>query len=116
MPDLINGAVCVVDGKIYMVGGAIGGFNLFSTVKVYDPELDKWERKSDMPTPRAFFPAVTVNGRIYVFGGAKEYLDMVKREKTPPLSSVEVYDPTLEGEVVKANGKLPKTWGTIKAK
>ena len=44
---------CIVDGKIYAIGGEIGGFgNLsVSTVEMYDPKTDTWERKADMPTP-----------------------------------------------------------------
>jgi N-acetylneuraminic acid mutarotase len=38
-------------------------------VAVYDPEVDAWEKKADMPSARAA-PASVFDGKIYVFGGA----------------------------------------------
>ena len=43
---------CIVNGKIYAIGGEIEEFgNLsLSTVEMYDPKTDTWERRADMPT------------------------------------------------------------------
>ncbi len=70
-----------------------------------------------MLTPKSHFPAVVFDGRIYVFSGVKQNLNWIlDQPKLPPLSSIEVYDPKLQGEIVKDDGKIPKTWGTLKAK
>ncbi|WP_459195665.1 Kelch repeat-containing protein [Wukongibacter baidiensis] len=38
-------------------------------VEVYDPKLDTWTSKKDMPTKRPYASVVAVNGKIYVIGG-----------------------------------------------
>jgi hypothetical protein len=55
-------------------------------VEEYDPTIDTWTRKADMPTPRLFLTSVAVDGRIYAIGGVSN------TNETLPL--VEVYDPT----------------------
>ncbi len=64
-------AACVVDGKIYVIGGVIGstgGSGIF-TVEEYDPVTDTWTRKANMPTGRKGLSTSVVNGRIYAIGG-----------------------------------------------
>ena len=48
---------CVVNGKIYAIGGWIGEAPALGTVEEYNPATDTWTQKSDMPTPRSFFAA-----------------------------------------------------------
>ena len=76
----------VVDGKIYVIGG--GAKNVgpaYSAVEVYDPVTDKWEKKTDMPTPRWGVTTTVVNGKIYAIGGFAD--------GGIALPTVEVYDP-----------------------
>lgn len=74
-------ATAVVDNEIYLIGGTLfenlkwkpgkfvkGPYGL-STVEVYDPQTNTWQRGTDMPTPRHGAKAAVVNGIIYVFGG-----------------------------------------------
>jgi N-acetylneuraminic acid mutarotase len=46
-------STCVVDDKIYAVGGIpTKTWPAFSTVEEYDPVTDTWTKKGDMPVPR----------------------------------------------------------------
>jgi N-acetylneuraminic acid mutarotase len=61
---------CVVDGKVYVVGGSPAPHVGFSAVEEYDPRTDTWTRKTAMPTPRAGLGVSAVNGKIYAVGGS----------------------------------------------
>ena len=60
---------CVVDGKIYAIGGNIQYPTISSAVEVYDPATDTWSVKAPMPTARYSLATSFVNGKIYAFGG-----------------------------------------------
>jgi len=52
-----------------IIGGMTDtGGDGITAVEEYDPELDKWTKKSDMPTKRAYPAVSVVNGKIYVIG------------------------------------------------
>ena len=81
---------CVVNGKIYAIGGFTMPNTTFNTVYVYDPATDTWTTKSPMPTARWGHCPVVVNGKIYVIGGAtgwpiKKYYE-----------TIEVYNPSTD--------------------
>ena len=85
----------VVDDKIYLIGGSLfenrgGPFGL-STVEVYDPQTNTWQRGADMPTPRTNAKAAVVNGTIYVFGGYHSKDKFLQNWKM--VDHVEAYDP-----------------------
>ena len=69
-------ATAVVNGKIYAIGGDIGG-NLAnpgpytSVVEVYDPATDTWADADVAPLPeaRGLLTAAVVDDKIYVIGG-----------------------------------------------
>jgi len=87
-------AVGVVKDKIYCIGGRDGGKaidDILSIVEEYDPSLDKWTQKADMPTPRFFMSASVANDKIYVIGGHSG------------LSIVEEYDPETDKWTRKAD-------------
>jgi len=65
-------ATCLVDGKIYAIGGRSSepGDVALSTVEEYDPVTDTWTRKADIPTPRSSYSASVVSGKIYAIGGS----------------------------------------------
>ena len=81
-------AVGVVDEKIYVIGGSLGGRPAvgIKTVEVYNPAVDEWSEKADMPTARTGAAASAVDGKIYVVGG----LVMAPGQ---PLAKTEIYDP-----------------------
>ena len=87
-------AIGVVNGKIYVIGGRIGGANLASTVnvglnEVYDPVADAWgAQRAEMPVTRTGVGWATYQGKIYLTGG----------ENVGPLmhavyGNFQVYDP-----------------------
>jgi N-acetylneuraminic acid mutarotase len=63
----------VVDGKIYVIGGAEAtpypGYVTSGKNEVYDPETDTWTQKTSIPTPVNRAASAVVDGRIYVLGG-----------------------------------------------
>jgi len=81
-------ATCVVDGKIYAIGGA-SYENPLRAVEVYDPATDTWIKKSNMPTARQGLSANVVNGKIYAIGGG----DISVYSDIKTFSVVEEYDP-----------------------
>ena len=85
-------STCVVDGKIYAIGGAGAADINFSAVEAYDPATDTWEQKTDMPTARRALSVSVVDGKIYVIGGK------FGRRSSGFLatSMVEVYDPATD--------------------
>ena len=83
-------AVSVVDGKIYAVGGSnVVGPNSWNAslakVEEYDPVLDRWVEKNNMPVAAQCLSATAANGKIYVIGGAMR--------DNAWLSTVYEYDP-----------------------
>ena len=68
-------AVGVVNGKMYVIGGRIGGANLASTfnvglVEVYDPVANAWgAKRASMPVTRTGIGWATYQGKIFVAGG-----------------------------------------------
>jgi N-acetylneuraminic acid mutarotase len=84
----------VVDGKIYVIGGAPVPFGLCAVVEEYDPATDTWTRRADMPTARQGVVAAAVDGIIYAIGGWKGSINN---------RNVEAYDPTTDKWVKKAD-------------
>ena len=105
-------STCVVDGKIFVIGGELRlemdeyGDMATTMVEVYDPETDTWERKTDMPTARSNAAVSVVDGKIYAIGGSE-----VKKVQMPrgfthaskELATVEMYDPITDTWTQKAD-------------
>lgn len=87
-------AVAAVNGKIYAIGGQKEHQDVVDTVEEFDPDANggfgAWTIKpSVMPHPRMQSAAAVLDGKVYVVGG----WDGVTRGL---LSSVDVYDPSLD--------------------
>jgi N-acetylneuraminic acid mutarotase len=95
---------CMLDGKIYAIGGGPAPHLGSSAVEEYDPETDTWTTKAPMPTPRAGLGVSAVNGKIYAIGGA-------------PLGSrtVEEYDPETDTWMRKADMPTARCFFTTSA-
>jgi len=96
-------AADVVNGKIYVIGGAPhGAQSAYKTVYEYNPATDTWTKKSDMPTARFNHSATTVDGKIYVFGGSQTF------SSPSVLSEVEAYDPATDKWTTKSRMRHPR--------
>jgi hypothetical protein len=73
-------SVCVVNGKIYLIGGdtfkgwwemnpLLREMEPTDIVETYDPATGIWETKQPMNKPVEFSRSVALDGKIYVFGG-----------------------------------------------
>ena len=102
-------AACVVDGRIYVLGGATawggGEWPCVQTVEVYDPATDTWTQASDMPRARVFHSASVVAGKMYIVGGA----DPAVHQPGDDLpSTVDVYDPVTDTWTTAADFPNPR--------
>ncbi|MBI1925487.1 hypothetical protein HYR99_14695 [Candidatus Poribacteria bacterium] len=98
----------VVNGMIYVCGGGlIGDVNDAPTrvVERYNPITGKWTKEADMLSGRQEFSVAVLGGKIYAFGGGT-ILGNIQ-------STVEVLD--IGTQSVTPAGKLPTTWGEVKA-
>ena len=93
---IATGAQAAYDGKIYYIGGDDGDGVSNDTTWEYTIISDTWTLRAPMPTERENNVAVTLNGKIYVAGGA---------DGTDPaftgMTTFEVYDPATD------------TWATL---
>jgi N-acetylneuraminic acid mutarotase len=95
MPTARGHAVATrgTDGRIYVIGGALGRSGAVSTdaVEIYDPRTNGWSQAAHLQVPRHEHAVVTApGGLIYVVGGITVTADA----HAYPLASVEVYDYT----------------------
>jgi hypothetical protein len=88
-------SACVVEGKVYAIGGCTENWRSFSYkhVEVYDPSNDTWTRKSDMPTERWGLGTCVVDGEIYAIGGWSG---------SDACTANEVYDPMTDTWTIKS--------------
>jgi hypothetical protein len=74
---------CVVDGKIFAIGGGVSAsYGSSTTNEVYDPITDVWTTKSPMQQKRYGLYVCSVGNKIYAIGGSVPTI----------LSTVEEYD------------------------
>ncbi len=102
-------STCVVDGKIYAIGGAGPVYQALHTVEEYDPVTNTWTTKSEMPTVRQGLSTNVVNGRIYAIGGSASSSSGYSTSSVKNFSTVEEYDPetdtwTTKSEMPTARG------------
>ena len=96
MPTPRNHATTgVVNGKIYVIGGRVGGAFITTgssnvdTVEEYDPATDTWgSARAKMPSARSAMASGVYGGRIYVTGGEGQNAQMMYTFR-----ALEAYDP-----------------------
>jgi N-acetylneuraminic acid mutarotase len=119
------GAAVAVNGKIYVIGGdglLPGAANppkpddiiVVGTNEVYDPAMNEWATKRQMPTPRNHEAIGAVNGKVYVIGGRITNAN-VGNMISSGVDAVEEYDPATDSW--RALNKMPTArsgvgWGT----
>lgn len=113
MPTLRKGFVtAVVDGKIYIIGGSIqnkklGKREATGIVEVYDPLINKWEKRADMPTEREWAKAEVVDGKVYVLGGELSFAGPLDARL---VNAIEAYNPKTNTWRKRPNIPMPKCW------
>jgi N-acetylneuraminic acid mutarotase len=93
-------SAAVVNGKIYVMGGAGADNKPFGSVQVYDPATGMWAARANMPTARGLFGASAVGGTIYAVGGTTRGRDK--------LAVVEAYDTVTDTWARKADMPTPR--------
>ena len=79
----VGSSACVINDKIYVLGGINSSYSDIAPNETYDPLTNKWEVKQPLPTPRGYLSSAVVNGIIYAIGGG--YPTATKR--------IDAYDP-----------------------
>ncbi len=108
-----SGSAAVVNGKIYLIGGAAlhpgskettlhpaRPHRAVGTNEVYDPATNTWESRSPMPTARNHAAIGVVNNKVYVIGGR---IGAAFITRASNVDIVEEYDPATD------------QWGPLKA-
>lgn len=80
-----SASAAVLNGKIYLVGGAGAGGGLVDVVAVYDPAARSWASGASLPTPRAMLGLAAFEDRLWAIGGVSQ--------DGRVLPTVEVYRP-----------------------
>ena len=97
----------VVNGKIYVVGGAPVSGGITKRTEEYDPAADTWTRRAEMPTARQGVRTVAVDGIVYAIGGnGGQFNNMNFR-------TVEAYDPATDTWTKKTDMPTPRTIMTV---
>lgn len=109
MPVPRSGSTCVVDGKIYIIGGSAANKKQWrlDTVDVYDPATDTWAKAKSMNHARGAPAISVVKGKIYAMGGLG--WPQIRNHPGPFLSSVEMFDPKTHRWTEKTEMPAPKS-------
>ncbi|HKP95056.1 MAG TPA: kelch repeat-containing protein [Fibrobacteria bacterium] len=79
-PSRYDASSCVLDDRIYLIGGGTPG------ARRYSPASGAWEDLAPMRLSRGHHRSVVLNGRIYVLGG-------IQTSTSRQTGTVEIYDP-----------------------
>ena len=101
MPTRRDGiGTAVVNDQIYAIGGSgwpqVGnqGGPYLGTIEVYEPRINRWTKKPDMPNTRMVFSTVAIADKIYLMGGSNVQAGGATVGER--LTSTEVYEPATE--------------------
>lgn len=98
----------VVDGKIYVIGGAYSKTEISNVVEMYNPETDAWQSRQSLPEPIHGAAAGVIGGKIYVAGGQTQYTTLGMSKNT-----LFVYNPAMDSWEQKA--PMPTARGYLSA-
>ena len=98
-------AITELNGKLYAFGGVVPpesgppAWVPINNAWEYDPAIDRWKGLTPMPSKRGSAVATTVNGKIYVIGGAAVHPGSSESSLQPAkphrsVGTVEEYDAT----------------------
>jgi N-acetylneuraminic acid mutarotase len=89
-------STCVVDGKLYAIGGALNQTTSSRAVAEYDPATNKWTQRANLPETTCGLSTSVIDGKIYTIGGATSAVGVAR-------SSVYVYDPETDTWIRKTD-------------
>jgi N-acetylneuraminic acid mutarotase len=103
-PERQQLALAMVRNRVLAVGGKPGlhGAVASSAVHSYDPALDEWALRTDMPTARLGLVGGTVAGKVYAIGGWNGAIS----------GAVEEYDPVVDQWVQKKDMLTPRAYAS----
>ena len=112
MPTPKKTMTCVVNGKIYAIGGWLTTHEKphLETVEVYDPGTDTWAKAENMNCARCSAAIGVVNGEIYAIGGLGS--SPVQDPSDFYLSNVEVFNPKTNQWQERTEMSAPKALHT----
>ena len=112
MPTPKKTMTCVVNGKIYAIGGWLTTHEKphLETVEVYDPGTDTWAKAENMNCARCSAAIGVVNGEIYAIGGLGS--SPVQDQSDFYLSNVEVFNPKTNQWQERTEMSAPKALHT----
>jgi serine/threonine-protein kinase PknK len=85
LPIAVNhAAVTALGGRLYVLGGDLGGGGKSARLYRYSPETDRWRRLPDAPTARSALALVGIGDKLYAAGGASATDDTLR--------TLEIYD------------------------
>jgi N-acetylneuraminic acid mutarotase len=105
----------VIGGKIYIIGGAITGYEGTALVLMYDPVSDTWTTKKSLPRGRAGHTANLFDGKVFVIGGGTASQD----DAGTAYPDFDVYDPvnnSWDSKADMARGRIGHGSGIINNK
>ena len=113
MPTPRKTKTCVVDSKIYAIGGwsTANEQSQLETVEVYDPATDTWAKAQSMNHARCSAAISVMNGEIYAVGGIgwpPNYDQSGRYLSSPYLSNVEVFNPKTNQWQERTEMSVPK--------
>ena len=68
----VNYAAGAINGKIYICGGYMLGTGNTDSLMEYDPALNTWTTKDNMPQTRVQHAAAVYDNKLYVMGGERD--------------------------------------------
>lgn len=98
MPTRRDGfGTAVIDDTIYVIGGAgwpqVGnqGGPYLGTIEVYEPRINRWTKRPDMPNLRSGFSTIVIADKIHLIGGFD--VQAGGAAVGDRIESIEVYNP-----------------------
>jgi N-acetylneuraminic acid mutarotase len=89
-------STCVVDGKLYAIGGGLNPTTGSWAVAEYDPATNRWTQRGNLPEATCGLSTSVIDGKIYAIGGATSAVGVAR-------SSVYIYDPETDTWMRKAD-------------
>jgi N-acetylneuraminic acid mutarotase len=86
--NVVNGTIYLIGGKEYWGDGPL--YHELDVNEVYYPASNSWTAEVQIPVPVFGYSSAVVDGKIYVFGGARQLLEGFNNLTS--VSSTQVYD------------------------